>query len=88
MIDRIRQTSDSIRESYGLGWSTSGKKGQGADSIMPGPCGHGGAYATNMWIDPQRQLITIFMVQYAGPGGESEKMRSAFMKAAVDAFAR
>jgi CubicO group peptidase (beta-lactamase class C family) len=83
-----RQTSDAIKESYGLGWATSGKGRKGADSIIPGPCGHGGAYATNMWIEPQRQLITIFMVQYAGPGGESEKMRSAFMKAAVDAFAR
>jgi CubicO group peptidase (beta-lactamase class C family) len=83
-----RQTGDAIKESYGLGWSTSGKGRKGTDSIIPGPCGHGGAYATNMWIEPQRPLITIFMVQYAGPGGESEKMRSAFMKAAVDAFAR
>ncbi len=83
-----RQTGDSIKENYGLGWSTSAKGRKGADSIIPGPCGHGGAYATNMWIDPQRQLITIFMVQYAGPGGEIDKARSAFMKAAVDAFAR
>jgi hypothetical protein len=35
-----------------------------------------------------RSRITIFMVQYAGPGGEVDPMRSAFMKAAADAFAK
>jgi CubicO group peptidase (beta-lactamase class C family) len=83
-----RQTADSIKESYGLGWATSGEGRRGADSPILGPCGHGGAYATHMWIDPQHQLITIFMVQYAGPGGEIDPMRSAFMKAAADAFAK
>ena len=83
-----RQTGDSIKESYGLGWATSGKGRPGTGSIIPGPCGHGGAYATNMWIDPPRQLITIFMVQYVGPGEEINKVRFAFMKAAADAFAR
>jgi CubicO group peptidase (beta-lactamase class C family) len=83
-----RQTGDSIKESYGLGWSTTGKGRNGVDSIIPGPCGHGGAYATNMWIEPQRHLITIFMVQYAGPHEEIDKMRSAFMKAVSDAYAK
>ncbi|MGP0070203.1 MAG: serine hydrolase domain-containing protein, partial [Isosphaeraceae bacterium] len=83
-----RQTGNSIKENYGLGWATSGEARKGARPIIPGPCGHGGAYATNMWIDPRRQLITVFMVQYAGPGEEIEKVRSAFMKVAADAFGK
>lgn len=50
-----RQTPDTIKESYGLGWATGG-----------GSFGHGGAFATNMSIDPARGLITVFMVQHTG----------------------
>ncbi len=83
-----RQTGDAIKEGYGLGWATSAKAGKGSDSVIPGTCGHGGAYATNMEIDPRRQLITVFMVQYSGPGEEIDKVRSAFLKAAADAIAK
>jgi CubicO group peptidase (beta-lactamase class C family) len=83
-----RQTGDSIKESHGLGWATTGARHENGGPTIPGPCGHGGAYATNMWIDPRRELITVYMVQYAGPGQEGGKMRSAFMKAAEDAFAK
>jgi len=49
-----RQTADSFKENYGVGWST-------------GPTfGHGGALATNMTIDPNRGLITVFLVQHNG----------------------
>jgi CubicO group peptidase (beta-lactamase class C family) len=83
-----RQTGDAIKEGYGLGWATSAKAGKGSNSVIPGTCGHGGAYATNMAIDPRRQLITIFMVQCVGPGEEIDKVRSAFLKAAADAIAK
>ena len=59
-----KQTGDAVKESYGLGWSTGG-----------GVFGHGGAYATNMTIDPKRGLITVLMVQHAGfpeDGGKSQ----------------
>lgn len=83
-----RQTGSSIKENYGLGWSTTADRLTSGGSGIAGPCGHGGAYATNMWIDPRRELITVYMVQYAGPGDEGGKMRSAFMKAAEDAFGK
>ena len=32
--------------------------------MMPvGSYGHGGAFATNGWVDPKNKLITVFMVQ-------------------------
>ncbi len=37
---------------YGLGWSTSRYSKGSSGPVIPGPCGHGGAYATNMSIDP------------------------------------
>ena len=71
-----RQTRDSIKESYGLGWSV------GGDSF-----GHGGAFATNMSIDPGRGLITVFMVQHTGSPDVS-KLNGEFVAAARKAFAK
>jgi CubicO group peptidase (beta-lactamase class C family) len=74
---------------YGLGWSTSRKANPGAASVIPGACGHGGAYSTHMGLDPERGLITVFMVQHAGyPGTDGGKIHPAFTKAAVEAFGK
>jgi len=70
-----RQTSDSIKESYGLGWSTGGST-----------FGHGGAYSTNMTIDSKRGLITVFMVQHAGFPKDGAKSQDAFKQAAYKQF--
>jgi CubicO group peptidase (beta-lactamase class C family) len=86
------QTGDLLNQGkgengYGLGWSTTRKARP--DAVIPGPCGHGGAYSTNLWIDPERGLITVFMVQHAGfPGPDGGKVRGAFEKAAVEAFGK
>ena len=74
------QTGD-LPQAYGFGWTTDRKPG--------GIFGHGGAYSTSMQIDPQRQLIMIFMVQHAGyPGTDGDKIQPAFRKAAVEAFGK
>jgi len=70
-----KQTGDSIQTGYGLGWST------GA-----GTFGHGGAYATNMTIDPKRGLITVFLVQYTGSPRNGDQGRAAFNKAVEGLF--
>ena len=85
------QTGDLLNQGkgengYGLGWSTSRKATH--DSVIPGPTGHGGAYSTNMNIDPQRGLITIWMVQHAGYPGDGGKAQGAFNKAATETFAK
>jgi len=72
---------------YGLGWSTSRKLHGAGDSAPVGPCGHGGAYSTNMWIDPSRGLVTVYMVQHAGyPGKDGPRIQPTFQKAAETAF--
>jgi CubicO group peptidase (beta-lactamase class C family) len=70
-----------LPQSYGLGWSTPRKPG--------GPFGHGGAYRTNMQIDPKRQLVLVFLVQHGGyPGKDGDKIYPTFEKAALEKFGK
>jgi CubicO group peptidase (beta-lactamase class C family) len=67
-----KQTADALKDNYGLGFSVRGFS-----------FGHGGAQSTDLNIDTQRQLVTVFMVQHAGYGGtEGAKILPAFMSAA------
>ena len=72
-----KQTGDAVKDGYGIGWSTNGMT-----------FGHGGALSTNMSIDAQRGLITVFLVQHAGFPGEGGKSHGAFVKAANETFAK
>jgi CubicO group peptidase (beta-lactamase class C family) len=73
---------------YGLGWSTSNKSKGENGPVISGPCGHGGAYATNMSIDPARKLVTVWMVQHAGFPGDGNKAQGEFNDAAKQAFGK
>ncbi len=70
-----KQTGDGIKDSYGLGLST-----------HSGGFGHGGAYSTNMSIEPGRGLIYVFMVQHAGFPQGGDQSFSVFKKAAEQRF--
>lgn len=70
-----KQTPANIPDSYGLCWGTFG-----------GAFGHGGAYATNLEIDPNRGLVLIWMVQHAGFANNGEKAYEAFKEAAIAKF--
>ncbi len=72
-----KQTGKRLKDGYGLGWSTGG-----------GRLGHGGAYSTNMSIDPARGLIMVFMVQHAGFPRDGNRSQAAFEKAALAQFGR
>ena len=73
-------------DGYGLGWSMSGRPRSGTDLEHTGVFGHGGAYSTDMRIDMQHQLITIFLVQHAGyPGTDGDKILPEFRRAALHA---
>jgi CubicO group peptidase (beta-lactamase class C family) len=73
---------------YGFGWTvwheTDSKTGIQHDVKF----GHGGAYLTDMQIDPQQQLITVFMVQRNGFDKQGHMILETFRKAAMDAFAK
>jgi CubicO group peptidase (beta-lactamase class C family) len=72
-----KQTGNAVKEDYGLGWATDG-----------GVVGHGGAYATNMTIDPSRGLVLVYLVQHAGFAKDGGQALGAFQKAARESFGK
>ena len=52
--------------------------------LSPGTYGHGGAFGTQAWIDPKRDLFVVLLIQRVGLGnGDASPMREALQKAAV-----
>ncbi len=71
-----RQTPDTVKESYGLGFTT-----------FNGVYGHGGAWATNMSIDSKRGLVTVWLVQHTGGFPKNgAQAQGAFRKKAEQLF--
>ena len=73
-----RQTPPGLKESYGLGFQVH------AD----GACGHGGAYATNMTIDPARGVAVVWLVQNAGSPPEWKACEGQVRAWAVKRFGK
>ena len=70
---------------YGLGWSVNGRPAGSSELDHIGTFGHGGAYSTDMQIDLQHQLITIFLVQHAGyAGNEGGTILPKFRQTALE----
>jgi len=63
---------------------------QGVSAMLsPGTFGHGGAFGTQAWIDPQKNLIYILMIQRANfPNADNSEVRKAFQQAAAEALAK
>ena len=72
-----RQTPESVKESYGLGFSV------GGDSF-----GHGGAHATNMEVRPSKGLVLIWMVQHGGFPGNGGNAQGVFKNWAIERFGK
>jgi CubicO group peptidase (beta-lactamase class C family) len=57
--------------------------------LSPGTFGHGGAYGTQGWIDPKKELIYVLMIQRVRlPNADASPIRKAFQEAAVAAIAQ
>jgi CubicO group peptidase (beta-lactamase class C family) len=60
-----------------------------AKMLSPGTFGHGGAWGTQAWIDPQKELIYVLMVQRANfPNSDASPVREAFQTAAAKALSK
>ena len=70
-----------------LGWCFI-RQPQGVTRLLsPGSYGHGGAWGTQGWIDPQRKLIFVLMIQRQGFGNsDGSNVRDAFTEAALTAY--
>jgi CubicO group peptidase (beta-lactamase class C family) len=70
--------------SFGFGFAVV-KEPQGVTAMLsPGTFGHGGAYATQSWADPRKDMVLILMFQRAGfPNADNSPVRRAFQEVAV-----
>lgn len=69
---------------YACGWQVNTETQRTCSAMPVGSYGHGGAFATNGWIDPVHQLVTVFLVQNVLVP-ESGKPKDVFQKAVMDA---
>jgi CubicO group peptidase (beta-lactamase class C family) len=69
---------------WGLGWSIV-KEPQGVtEALSPGTYGHGGAFGTQAWIDPTRDLFVVLLIQRSGlENSDASPMRKSLQEAAV-----
>lgn len=60
-----------------------------AAMLSPGTFGHGGAWGTQAWMDPQRGVAYVLMVQRSNfANSDASEVRRAFQQAASDALGR
>jgi len=71
---------------WGLGWCIV-RNPQGVTAMLsPGTFGHGGAFGTQGWIDPKREMIFVLMIQRTGFGnGDASDLRRTLQQLAVEA---
>ncbi len=70
---------------YGLGWFNNATEKKAGPHMSDKSFGHGGAFGTNGWIDPEKKMVTVFMVQnvLVPKGGE---LRDKFLELAAGAL--
>ena len=62
---------------WGLGWCVVRKPQGITEMLSPGTYGHGGAFGTQGWVDPRRQMIFVLMIQRLGlPNSDASPMRA------------
>ena len=72
---------------WGLGWCIVRQPTGVTATLSPGTFGHGGAYGTQGWIDPQRGMIFVLLIQRAKlPNSDGSELRRVFQEAAVGAI--
>lgn len=56
-------TAGGKQQPYAAGWQSNISTQRPCPAMPEGTFGHGGAFATHGWVDPERQIVTVFMVQ-------------------------
>jgi CubicO group peptidase (beta-lactamase class C family) len=70
--------------SFGYGWAVVREPKGVTDMLSPGSYGHGGAFGTQGWLDPTRDLFVVLLIQRTGlPNSDASPMRKALQEAAV-----
>jgi CubicO group peptidase (beta-lactamase class C family) len=72
---------------WGLGWCVV-RHPQGVTAMLsPGTFGHGGAFGTQGWVDPKRQIIYVLLIQRTNFGNsDGSDIRQVFQELAAAAL--
>jgi CubicO group peptidase (beta-lactamase class C family) len=72
---------------FGFGWAYT-KQPQGVHAMMSkGTYGHGGAFGTQGWIDPEKDIFLVLLFQRTGlPNGDASDLRRELQSAVVEAI--
>jgi CubicO group peptidase (beta-lactamase class C family) len=69
---------------WGLAFGLVRTPGGITEGLSPGTFGHGGAYGTQVWIDPVKNRIYLLMIQRGDlPNSDASEFRTAFQQAAI-----
>lgn len=72
---------------FGYGWAVVREPKGVTEMLSPGTFGHGGAFATQGWIDPHQDAFFILLIQRTGlPNGDASPMRKELQTLAVNAL--
>jgi CubicO group peptidase (beta-lactamase class C family) len=72
---------------WGLGWCVIREPEGVTRMLSPGTFGHGGAFGTQGWVDPKREMIFVLLIQRANLGNsDGSKIREALQALAVEAI--
>jgi CubicO group peptidase (beta-lactamase class C family) len=78
------QTASGRMIQYGLGWFNNATEKKVTPHFSVKSFGHGGAFGTHGWVDPEKKMVVVFMVQnvLVPKGGE---LRDKFLELAAGA---
>jgi CubicO group peptidase (beta-lactamase class C family) len=69
---------------WGLAFGVVRKPSGITENLSPGTFGHGGAYGTQIWIDPVKNRIYLLLIQRGDlPNSDASEFRTAFQDAAI-----
>jgi len=70
---------------WGLGWCVVRHPQGVTDMLKPGTFGHGGAFGTQGWVDPERDMIFVLMIQRTRFGNaDGSDIRGTFQRLAIE----
>jgi CubicO group peptidase (beta-lactamase class C family) len=72
---------------WGLGWGVVRKPAGVTEMLSAGTYGHGGAFGTQAWIDPHKDLFVVLLIQRAGlPNSDASEMRKELQRIAFSSL--
>ena len=72
---------------FGYGWGVVRTPTGVTAMLSPGSFGHGGAFGTQGWMDPSKDLFMVLLIQRSGlPNGDNSDMRRELQSLAVAAL--